>query len=94
MGLSSLCHFTPRSRLSAVLLKGFVFVIGGTSDNFRGLAKTEIFDTASLTVSTLKDLPSPRYGLGSVTDGVSIFSVGGQSFDGNAFPSLERLHTP
>lgn len=85
---------TPRSRLSAVLLKGFVFVIGGTSDSFSGLAKTEVFDTISQTVSTLQDLPSPRYALGAVTDGVSVFSVGGQSFDGNAFPSLEKLRTP
>jgi hypothetical protein len=84
----------PRSRLSAVFLKGFVFVIGGTVDAGRSplaLNKVEMFDVNAKTVSAITDMPTPRFGLGLVTDGSSIFSVGGKTSSSNNFPSVEKL---
>jgi N-acetylneuraminic acid mutarotase len=93
---SSLPTITPRSRLSAVFLKGFVFVIGGSPGGgfpYSALDKVEVFDVTAKKVTAIADMPTPRYGLGSVTDGSSIFSVGGTIYN-TKFPSLEKLRLP
>jgi hypothetical protein len=69
---------TPRSGLTASVLKGRIHVVGGESLSLsRTFGEHEAYDPSSKAWSTLADLPTPRHGLASAAAGGRWYVIGG-----------------
>lgn len=80
---------TPRYAPSATVLNGFVIISGGGTSTSSDVATVEAYQISTGKVTVLPDMPSSRYGHGSVTYGDSVIVFGG--YNGNLFAPIERL---
>eukprot|EP01096_Ripella_sp_DP13-Kostka_P007077 TRINITY_DN257_c0_g1_i15.p1 TRINITY_DN257_c0_g1~~TRINITY_DN257_c0_g1_i15.p1 ORF type:complete len:675 (+),score=231.24 TRINITY_DN257_c0_g1_i15:779-2803(+) len=80
---------TPRYFHSATVLNGFVIVSGGTINNSNPVGTVEAFRISTGEVIALPDMPTPRFGHGSVTDGNAVIFVGG--LNGEFIASIEKI---
>lgn len=76
---------TPRTEVAAAYVDGLIHVIGGFTADGEASRAHEAFDPKTLTWQTIGELRTPLHHASAVTDGESLFLVGG--FRSNGFAS-------
>jgi len=68
---------TPRCDAAAVGYQGTLIITGGKDDNYKTLATTELYHSATSQWYNTSDLPSPHWGLQSVVVDNVLYLLGG-----------------